>query len=274
MLNRLETVSNRGQVLNLRLTDPSNGYLIQDIQGLDPVPAVMTSSAFANQDGEQYQNSRREKRNIVLKIELKAEYLNRTVQELRNDLYQIFMPKLAGVFRFHFDGLWKPVEIDWRVESFDCPIFTKDPVATISLICYDPDFHELEPLIMNGQTTAGEVSFNLPYKGTVDTGFLFRIMPNRSISGFTIYHTPEGQQTRQMDVTYNMGSGDNMRINTQPGEKEAVWYSGTLARSVLWAIDPVSSWLRLQPGNNNIRVLTPGVWIPWTIEYVNKYGGL
>lgn len=272
-LNKAEVRTDQGVLLSLPLDDISEGYLVQDIKGLDPVPANIVSSSFANQDGEQFQSARREKRNIIFQLGLEPDYTTQTVRELRNNLYKWFLPKKNANMRFFTDD-FPTVDISGRVESFDCPLFVKDPVATVSLICFDPDFYEPVQVTVAGNTTAGTASGNIPYSGTVDTGIVFNMPINRSITGFTIYHQPDGEQVQTLQVTGNFFSGDVVEISTVPGNKYAYLTRGGIISSILYTVSPYAVWTKLQPGDNALRVYVEGAAIPYTIQYTNKHGGL
>ena len=60
MLTRVEVRNDHGNLLNLSLQEILGGFIVEEIQGLDPVAATIVSSSFAQLDGEQYQSSRRE----------------------------------------------------------------------------------------------------------------------------------------------------------------------------------------------------------------------
>jgi hypothetical protein len=273
MLNTVEARTDNGLMLALPFDDISSGYLVQGIDGLDPVPANIVSTSFARLDGEQYQSARREKRNLILKLGLEPDYTSQTVSQLRNNLYRFFMPRQVSNFRFYSDD-FPIVDISGRVETFDCPLFVKEPVATISVLCFDPDFYEPVEIELSGNTTASTVVSTLDYEGTVDTGIVFRLMVNRTIAGFTIEHTPEGQQVRSMVVSGSFIDGDIIEISTVPGNKYATLTRSSVVSSVLYTVSPYSDWTRLQPGNNGIRVYLEGATIPYTITYTNKHGGL
>lgn len=273
MLNKLEARTDQGVLLSLPLDDISGGYLVQSIEGLDPVPANIVSSSFARLDGEQYQSSRREKRNVILRLGLEPDYSTMTVRQLRDNLYNWFMPPRNSNLRFYTDDM-PTVDISGRVETFDCPLFVKEPVATISLLCFNPDFYEPVEVEISGNTVSSGVMGTIDYEGTVDTGIVFSIAINRSITGFTIYHQPEGVQVRSMVVAGAFVAGDVVEISTVPGNKYANLTRGSVVTSVLYTVSPYSDWTRLQPGDNDLRVYAEGAAIPWTLRYTNKHGGL
>ena len=94
MLTAVEAFTPQGENLFLPLQDSSGGYVVQDIDGLDPVNAQIVSSKFARLEGEQYQSSYREKRNILISLGLEPDYgAALSVSQLRSRLYDFFMPK-------------------------------------------------------------------------------------------------------------------------------------------------------------------------------------
>lgn len=273
MLTMVEARTPQGVLLSLPMSDISGGYLIEEIDGLDPVKATLVSSSFAKQDGSQYHSSRREDRNIKLRVKLEPNYMSTTVRGLRTHLYTFFMPKSAVSLRFYdSDGL--VVNISGRVESFGTPLFAKESVVDISIVCFDPDFVELDPVIFSGMTTPGFDEVTIAYAGSVETGIQFVLQPDRVINAFTIYHLPPNDSLRQMDFAAPLAAGDVLTISTIPGNKFAQLNKTGFISSILYGISPESNWIELMHGDNQIRVYAEGAAIPYTIEYVNRHGGL
>jgi hypothetical protein len=277
MLNKVEVTTNQGALLELPLGDSSEGYLVKEIEGLDPVKANLVSSSVANMDGEQYQSSRRETRNIVIKLGLEPDYNLLTARALRNNLYKFFMPKSTVGMRFYDDDFGF-VDISGKVETFDCPLFTQEPEATISLLCYEPDFYDPTPVIFEGLTTSGTNEALIDYEGTSETGFVFNIVADQAApEGLTIFHRGPDNAASTLEFTEPLSVGDTLDISTVSGAKGATLtndISGT--DSILKGITPQSAWINLFPGANYIRVFTgeTGPAIPFTIAYTTKHGGL
>lgn len=273
MLTTVEVRNQAGSLLTLPLSDPSQGFVVTDIEGLEPVKATLVSSSFANLDGGQYHSSRREPRNLKLKLDLEPDYILDSVQELRRRLYNFFMPKTKSNLRFILDD-GTTVGIDGRIESFDSPLFTKDPSADISLMCYDPDFVNVDPVLITGNTVSTETNTLVTYEGSVETGIRFTLNVDRALTEFTIYHIPPDGVVRALDFAGSLSAGDVLQISTVPGAKGATLISGDTATSVLYGVSPQSNWIELQPGDNYIRVYATGAAIPYEIEYNTRYGGL
>lgn len=272
MLNLVEVRGQAG-ILSLPLEDSTLGYDIQEIQGLDPVKATLVSSSFAQQDGSQYQSSRRENRNITMKLGLYPDYTTDTVQSLRQRLYPLLMTKKAVSLRFYMDGDMT-VDIDGRVESFENAMFSDTPGVDLSIMCFDPDFIDPVPVVLNGSTTSGSTMTAINYVGTVETGIDLRLSINRTLTALTIYHqTPDGT-VKTMDIAGSFVSGDILTISTIPGSKSATLTRSGSDSSVLYAVSPQSNWLELDTGANGVRVYASGAAIPYTITYTRRYGGL
>jgi hypothetical protein len=273
MLTKVEISTDQGTTLELPLQDPSTGYLVKSIEGLDPVKATIVSSSFALMDGEQYQSSRRESRNILMKLGLEANYITETTRDLRKRLYSFLMPKSHVRLRFFVEE--EPtVEIYGRVESFESPSFTKDPEATISLICHQPDFYNPVSVVLEGDTVADISEFLVSYEGTVESGVVITLTVDRDLADFTVYHRPSDGVTRVLEFVEPLIAGDILKISTISGAKYATRTRAGLTESVLYGVSPYSNWINLFPGPNNLRVYAEGAPVPYTIEYTDKFGGI
>src|SRR3954470_19978896 len=112
MIYKVEVRSPQGDLLTLELDDISDGLLVKEIKGLDPVKATLVSSSFAQQDGSYYQSSRRENRNIGLVLGLVPDPAVSSVRAVRNGLYRYFMSESAVSLRFFDDEDDLTVDID------------------------------------------------------------------------------------------------------------------------------------------------------------------
>lgn len=275
MIVKFEARNKQGDLLSLQLDDDSDSYLVQDIDGLGPVKATLVSSSFAGLDGEQYQSSRREARNIKVQLGLNPDPAAlETYDSLRNDLYKFFMSESKTSLRFYKEsGLY--VDIPGVVESCDPSIFTQEPAMDISIMCFDPDFYDPNPVhLTTGSTTSGATTTVIPYAGSVDTGIVFTLNVNRTLSGFTLYHTPPNDSVRSLDFSGSLVSGDVLVISTVPGSKGVTLTRSGVQSSMLWAVSPQSNWLALEQGSNEFRAYATGAAIPYTLDYTTKYGAL
>lgn len=274
MLETIEVTNAAGASLTLPLEDVVVGYPVVDIEGLDPVRAVLVSSSFASQDGSQYQSARREERDIKLTLKLEPDYaMNETVRSLRSRLYEYFMTKAPVTLKLTLvEGL--EVQIDGRVETCEAAIFAKEPTMNILVKCFDPDFVDPTPVVVEGETVEDMTELDITYAGTVETGVEFTLNVDRSLSEFTIFHRPPDGTTRTMNFEYALLSGDVLKISTVYGNKYLTLTRSGVTTSVLNGMDPTSNWTEFQRGVNHIRVYATGDPIPYTISYSTRYGGL
>lgn len=273
MLTKVEVDDLQGHTLSLPLFDAPPGFLITNIDGLDPVKSTIVSSSFGQLDGSQFQSARRENRNLVLSVKLEPYSGEQTVQQLRAKLYQFFMPKTNVTIRFFNDGVLTYL-IDGMVESCESAMFAKDPEMAISIMCFEPNFRAPMANTFGGGTVSGNAESTIVNTGNVETGYVFKLNVNRDISGFSILNRRPNGSMAQLDFSGSLVNGDVVEISTEFMDKHATLTHGGAASSVLYGVSPASKWGPLWPGANLFRVLVPGTTMGYTVAYTPKYGGL
>jgi len=275
MLTKLVVDNLQGQTLTLPLQPTTPGYTIKEIDGLDPVKSTIVSSNFAQLDGSQFQSAKRENRNIILKIGMEPYYSGgSTVAALRSALYAYFMPKSVVNLNFYIDDVLT-YTIQGTVESCETALFSKYPEVSVSILCFDPNFLAPVATTVNGNSVSNTTEQTVAVAGTVETGYLFTLSVNRSISSFTIYNRRPDGTIAQIDVAMSLQNGDVVKISTEPKNKYATLTRSGVVTSILYAVAAISKWGPLWPGNNYYRVYAAaGTAIPFTIVYTPKYGGM
>lgn len=273
MLATIEIRNAQGGTLSLPLVDISNGYALEEVNGLDPVKATLVSSSYAAIDGALYQSARREPRNITMVIGLEPDYVATSVRDLRTALYSFLMPKTLVELRFIMEDL-STFYIMARVESLETVFFSAEPQVNVSLMCFDPDFLELDPIVEDGVTVETSTETLVTYGGTVETGFVFELLVDRILTEFTIYNRLPDDSIQSMDFAIDLESGDVLTVSTIVGNKYVNLLRAGITSSVLYGLSPQSTWLELQPGDNNLRVYAVGAPIIWSLTYSARHGGL
>jgi hypothetical protein len=273
-ITRVDIQNVSSDVLTLIPQDASNGYEVRDIQGLGPVKANLVSSSMAQVDGAQPESSRRDPRNITMTLGIKPNYiLAHTVSSLRNDLYNYFMPKSVLFISFYMDNVLYAVTTA-TVEDFESPIFTDDPKADISLICYDPDFYAPTSTLIEGESTSDTSTTTINYPGTSPAGAVFTLSPDRDLTGFRIYNTKPDNTIQMFDFEGTILGGDVIAITSIPLQKSAIITRNMTPFSALYYVEAPFDWISFEKGGNDIRVFVADDPIPYTLEYIVKYGGL
>lgn len=272
-LQQVDITNSRGSVLSLQMEQDDGPYQINAIEGLDPGKAVLISTSSAGQDGETYQSSKRPARNIKLKLDFDPDFAPKSNSELRNDLYAWFMPRARITLRFFLStGLY--VDIDGVVESMDSPLFVDDPDATISIMCFQPDFVDGRLASVPAFTVSDSTNMPIDYPGTVDAGTVVTVNFNRASSGFSIYNTDESGAVQQLDFSGALLNGDKLVVSSLAGSKGITLTRAGVSSSFLFGRSSQSSWINLSEGVNQFRVYAVGDPIPYTLEYAVRYGGL
>jgi hypothetical protein len=273
VLNRFDVTNRQGSVLTFVMEESDSGYQVADIEGLQPVKAQLVSTGYANTDGEQFQTAKRGPRNIVIKLDFDPDFTTKDYTALRNDLYSYFMPKSQINMRFYMDtGLY--VDIVGHIEDIESPIFAQDPDATISIMCFQPDFVDARIVIIESGTVDDTTSLPINYPGTVETGIVVTLNVNRALPAFTIYNTDAAGRLTQLDFSGALEDGDQLVVSSLRGAKGITLIRDSISSSYLFGRSAQSSWIEFSQGLNQFRVYAPGDPVPYELEYVVRYGGL
>jgi hypothetical protein len=255
----------------------SDPIQILDAKGLEPVKAAITTTPFGAFDGEAFVGSTIGKRNIVLSIGLNPDWSIQSIEELRQLLYNYFMPKLLVELRFHSTN-FPTTRIQGYVESMDPNIFAKNPTIEVSIICPIPDFIAIDETTVTGITNDGTSLTEIEYIGSVSAGLELKV--TQAVG------TP-GEDSIQLNVvSENLPQSFVARGNLTPDIR---WEMSTLmsskyVRSVSQSLGTITNylnnvafdavWPRLQPGVNKVAVVTPVVGQNWELTYHARFGGL
>lgn len=260
------------------LLDPSGspaGDLIQisNIDGLDPVKGSVNTSALGSVDGSSYTGSSVLTRNIVLTLKPNPDWNTWTYEKLRRLLYSYFMPKLVVRLVFYSDDMI-PVEIYGVVEDVNINMFSKEPELNVSIICPDPYFTALEPVIVTG---LNGVPTTVDYQGNVETGMIVRIT---HVSG-----TPSSLAIQLGDpkislfgVAATVDSSKYFEMSSIPMRKYVQNVSiGTGVIDNLLSgiyIQEGTFWPTLQPGTNEFEIISDSGVQDYELIYYERFGGL
>lgn len=277
MIEQILVSNAAGDLLTLGLSEPEGGFVVEKVEGLDPVKATIVSSSYATLDGGSFQNAKNEQRNLKIRLGLEPDYLTNNVQSLRAELYQFFMPKRKVSLQFYDSetGL-NSFDIEGYVETCEAPLWTAEPAMDISILCMDPDFVAHDETVYAGSSVADSVTYvSVDYGGTVDAGFVFTLDVDRTLNEWTIRRVAADGTQKTMDFAYPLVAGDVLTISTVPGNKYVEKEVGGIKTSILYSLNRVSEWISLEPGSNEFNVDTGvGASIDYTIEYHERFGGL
>lgn len=253
---------------------------ILGIEGLGPVKADLTTTAFATGRGELYQGGRTGKRNIVLSLGLNPDYAaSQDMASLRAILYQYLFPELWVKLRF-YSNVNPEVDIEGYVESFEPNMFSQDPEVQVSIICPDPDFVESNATLAYGVVDDGTAEFEFEYPGSVPTGLELKIasaVANTDYTGsFLITLISQGvAQVFSIDPV-TVDALQYFKLTTVRGKKRAqsVAVADGALTNLLAYVSTDSVWPVIKSGTNKLHVQATETGQAWTLAYFNRYGGL
>lgn len=275
MLTLVEVTNASSNTLQLPIADSSAGYVVIEIDGLDPVNAALTSSSMAQVDGAQPQNARRDTRNITMKVGLVPDFVTTTVDSLRSNLYDYFMSKANVSLAFYKDDALYAV-CSGQVETCSNNMFSADPEVDISIICYDPDFYGPAPEVLSANTTSNTDTQTISYEGSSDSGIIFTLSMTENVTtGITLYNIRPDNTVQIMSIRgRTFLTPGQIIVNTIPGQKSLQYAIGGVSPSILTWFDPTSDWISLGKGDNQFRAVIDGDPQPYTVSYVAQYGAL
>lgn len=278
MLTSLE-VHKGSSVLELSLVSneiSSAPIQIRNIEGIGPVNASVNTTPYGSIDGESYSGSTVGKRNIVLTLGLNPNWVDQSVESLRQMLYAYFMPKKSITIHF-FSTHLPEIIIAGYVESATPNIFSKDPEMQISIICPNPDFVSVDPTVFTGATISTPALSFIDYEGTVPTGFVLKV---ESSVLLPTYEDSVGISV-EADTLMNFGvnrvlidSTQYLEMSSVQGQKyiRTVDLSNVIT-SLMGEIGD-SDWPHLDHGMNGFEVTTDIEGLDWTLTYYERFGGI
>lgn len=254
--------------------DLSSQYRFTNVDGLGPVKASISTVELSSEAGSTYLSSRDTARNIVIHVEFKPDYsAGFDYTSLRRNLYDVFTPRSEVDLTFN-DAKLGAMSITGYVESHEPDIFSDNPAVQISVLCPDPYFRrpsEASTVVNVASASAG--SFNIPYSGHVPTGFLVEFTVNETLSEAKMTLRKSGTNG-ELTVHTAFQSGDQIRINTVPGQKYVQRVRSGTVTSILGAFSGAMIPMKLQNGQNYFTFDRRWSIDGFKFTYRPLYGGL
>ncbi len=277
MINSVTVTNHVGESIKLELRSPEkSGFIVQDIRGLGPPKAEVSSTALVSGDGVTFNSARVGYRNIIFQLKyLKTE--NMTIEQCRQLSYKYFPIKKR------VDLL---IETDERIcttfgyiESNETTIFSKTTGSMISIICPNPYLVSkfVQTKVFTGLDSLFEFPFsnesltedliilgnvknkqedNIPYDGDVDVGVIMSIKSIGEATNVSIYNVETREEMfidtdRLITLTGNpIIAGDEIMISTVDGNKYIKLFRNGEIINILNCLSRDSAWPHLRKGQN------------------------
>ena len=292
-MNRKITCLNEN---NLMLTFDSSfsPWLLENCEGIYTVRNTVATSENTMTDGSTYQGSTAATRNIVLTLRDAPESDHR---ENRQILYTLFKKDSKGVFTYYENDIVR--QINYYVEDVDIDSVPRSRRATVSLLCPDPFFADLEDISvkMAGWVAGFEWQHQFSDAGEefgYRTAEYIKTIENESAAdhiGMTIIIEASGPATNptithvEQNESISVGTsgnplqmiaGDKVIITTHTNNKHAYLYRSGVKTDINEYLSEDSEFLQIMSGNNTFGYsATSGEnYLSVTISFRYRYSGV
>lgn len=219
------------------------------------------TSKNVGQDGENYNGSDATKRNIVITLDI-----DRTVFTTeRNKLYDFFQPRNLGTIYIYDGDVSKKAY--YYVEKV-LPTFGNSLGITISLLCPDPKFYDLDQDIVYLASWKGftfPLHIKNPFKVTTKVNTLIGDIYNGTsiTEGLTVKFKATGtvinpslydvNKQKLMKINYTMDTGDLITITTSMNNKNITLTRNNITTNINNSMAYPPIWLQAYQGDNLFR---------------------
>lgn len=249
---------------------------VHNIDGIGPVKATVNTTQYGSIDGSYFTGSSLPERNIVITVGYNPDWGDGgTIEELRQVLYQYFMPKQVVGLTFRSTHM-PDVDIAGIVESVDPNIFSQDPEVQVSIICPDPAFYgtelvtvDLVALVIGAEE---ELVDTIGYTGNVPTPIKVEVTKGSAIdyTGEILIENINGS----FHVNSSINSTHSLEFDSTDGSRKIDDVTSSSRTSLIPQVDDSDTWVKLQSGKNyfSVRTTTGGQAVQ--VSYLPQFGGL
>lgn len=273
-----------GNVVNI---NDESRYVVLSCSGLNPPSASIFTAKSPNRKGSKYKGSSLDERPMILTIKLLGD-----IEANRIALYD--WVSTENYVKIYYKNGKRDVYIEGYVQ--DCPIdfFTKSEVVSVSILCPDPYFKDLQEISTELATLLPQFTFSfaidaegVPFStvkndnhtpiintGT-ETGCTLTLTFKGDAYGITIYNARN--TTERMVINHTFKSGDTVVIDTDntPKKIELTDISGVKS-NILRYVESNPTWFTLKNGINEFGFIAEAGQsnIAMSISFKSKYAGV
>lgn len=270
----------------IELTHNEDQLQVTSVTGLNPPAAAISTTVVAGFDGERFNSSRMDKRNIVISF-----VINSNVDDNITRLNRVIFPK--RYLKVYYKSRSKDLYIEGYTESFEYDHFDNKIACQLSVICPSPFWisNELTEALLSPVVDLFEFPFSIPVEGialsefvgsktgnvdnngNIETGVIIEIEAINNIIEPTIINVNTGQR---MTVNVEMNDGDRIIISTIKGNKYIKLDCNCVESNLINDLTPDSEWIQLLPGSNrfNYTALYGESNMRITVKHRDLFGGV
>lgn len=270
-----------GDQLTFGMNSP---FTITEISGLNPPTATINTNPIALMDGERFNSSKLNMRqiNVAFAIDVEA-------AKNRIEIFKVLKSK--EWIRLFYKSEFRDVYIDGYIQSIDITYFAMKQICTCVILCPSTYFKGAQAIVNDLSTLID--AFHFPFAGTaarnlvfgyldpvtsvsidnvglVDCGLIITIYAREAIGNPKIFDYITGEF---IGVTFEMEPADLITIDTRQGEKTiTLLRDGSTINLFNYLMDG-SSWLQL-PSYGGVYTYEVGTGNPNNAQIEIKYDAL
>ena len=262
-------------------------FLLTAIDGFSAVSSVAVTTKGLKQDGESFNYSNFEKRQLVINFSIMAN-TNEELMKLRNSIINIFNPKIESILYYSYNGLEKQIycipEATPTMSLVGNRLYSK---GDITLIAYNPFFQDVfeEGNIISTWIGGWRFKFTLPFRFKQKGESKKNIYNDGHIEtpvqiifkGPALNPCVKNHETGEfIKIERELTSDDTLYITTEYRNKKVEIERNGVRKNAFNYIDLDSTFFQLQVGDNMIEYTTDNELDPQSVEirYRNRYLGV
>lgn len=236
-------INNTKEIIELTASDE---FVVTGLDGVNPSPANVNITKFADGDGGLYENTTRESKLIVITLSI-----TKNIETNKAMLNKFFAIDKEYTVTFTKNNNWNVVGEVWmisgHIQSIEYPTISQGLSIfkyQIAIMCPLPYFSSYIPYVAApyGDTP----SVTLKNQGDIPCGVIVRATLSDSCQYIGI--SLEGEGGVHLVGTFN--KGDNIEIDTRQGRK-TIKKNGVVDFSIAQSLE----FFQLQPGDNIISMI-------------------
>lgn len=262
MLKYIEYTNNKGH--KARISDGiESQFAFHDISGVSAPDATISTDSVAGYDGSTVTSASVYKRNIVLSF-----YLMGDVDRAKKEIYKTFQVKREGMLHYVSDA-WD-VEIPCYTEKCEISPTKRPMIATVSLLCPEPYFRDVQSIVAEIQNITDNFYFPLVLLeegtalGIINPFYASNIQNNGDVPlGVTVEFRVTGdvvkpklintQTLEYLELDAELRTGDVVEICTVEKQKRVTLHRNGESFNYFNYLTDGSTFLQLAEGDNEFQ---------------------
>ena len=266
----------------------SGPFLLDSITGIDPPPGIINTSSAALLDGQIYNSSKLDMRQIIIAFAIQGPAAANRIR-----IYTVL--KSAQLVKLRYVGQQRDVYIEGYVSDIDIAYMKQKQICTVQILCPQPYFlaaeqmvneltqvvkrfhfpfaSEATPEIVFGELS-NELGITIDNEGDLECGMVIELYAAAAVTNPKVFNYITQEY---FGLSYALQTADLVTIDTRPGKKSVTLLRSGVTTNIINYVMQGSSWLQL-PANGGTFVYEVGTGsatnLSVTFRHVNLYEGV